>query len=54
MKFNLISTVLFVVLNKEGVKNGFEQHYQQYKIDTALVYKVFCVPAYITPRFQLG
>ena len=51
MKFNLISTVLFVVLNKEGVKNGFEQHYQQYKIDTALFYKVFCVPARLNQPF---
>ena len=47
MPFNLISTVLFVALNKEGVKNVFHLHWRQYKIDTAPVYKVSLV-------FQLG
>ena len=40
----LISTTLFVALNKEGVKNVIQLHYSQYRIDTASVYKVFCFP----------
>ena len=46
MYFNWISTALFIALNKKGVKNVFQLHYWQCKIDTASVYKVFC--------FQLG
>ena len=34
-----------IALNKRGLKNVFELHYWQYKIDTASVYKVFCFPA---------
>ena len=40
MYFNWISTALFITLNKRGVKNVFQLHYWQYKIDAALVYKV--------------
>ena len=40
----MISTALFVALNKEGVKNAFQLHYSQYKIDTASVYKVSRLP----------
>ena len=47
MSFNLISTALFVVLNKEGAKNVFHLNLSQYKIDTASVYKFSLV-------FQLG
>ena len=43
--FNWISTASFVTLNKRVVKNVFQLHYRQYKIDTALVYKVLCFPA---------
>ena len=42
MYFNWISTASFITLNMRGVKNVFQLHYWQYKIDTALVYKVFC------------
>ena len=44
MSFNLISTALFVALNKEGIKIVFHLHLLQYKIDTAPVYKVSCFP----------
>ena len=40
MYFNWISTASFMTLNKRGVKNVFQLHYWQYKIDTASVYKV--------------
>ena len=46
MYFNWISTAPFITLNKRGVKNVFQLHYWQYKIDTASVYKVLF--------FQLG
>ena len=45
--FNWISTTSFITLNNRGVKNVFQLHYWQYKIDTALVYKKSFV-------FQLG
>ena len=45
MYFNWISTAVFITLNKRGVKNLFELHYWQHKIDTASVYKVICFPA---------
>ena len=45
MYFNWISTASFVVLNKRGVKNAFQLHCSQYKIDTALDYNVFCFTA---------
>ena len=51
MYFNWISTGSFVALNKRGVKNAFELHYSQYKIDTALDYKVFCSPAWSNRPF---
>ena len=51
MKFNLISTVLFVALNKEGVKNVFQLHYSQHKIDTASVYKVSCFSVRLNQPF---
>ena len=41
MYFNWTSTALFVALNKGGVKNLFQLHYRQYKIDTASVYNIF-------------
>ena len=45
MYFNWISTASFIALNKRGVKNVFQLHKWQYKIDTESVYKVFCFPA---------
>ena len=42
MYFSWIFTALFITLNKGGVKNVFQLHYWQYKIDTASVYKVLC------------
>ena len=45
MFFNWISTASLVALNKRGVKNVFQLHYWQYKIDTASVYKFFCFQA---------
>ena len=45
MYFNCISTASFITLNKR-VKNVFQLHYWQYKIDTASVLKSFV--------FQLG
>ena len=39
MYFNWVSTASFITLNKRGVKNLFQLHYWQYKIDTASVYK---------------
>ena len=44
MYFNWISTASFIALDKRGVKHMFQLHYWQYKIDTSLVYKVFCFP----------
>ena len=46
MYFNWISTASFVSLNKRGVKNVFQLHKWQCKIDAAWVYKVVL--------FQLG
>ena len=46
MYFNLISTALFITLNKRGVKNMFQLHYWQNKIDTVSVYKILCFPAW--------
>ena len=45
MYLNWMSSVSFITLNKRGVKNVFQLHYLQYKIDTPSVYKVFCFPA---------
>ena len=45
MYLNWISTASFITLNKRGIKNVFQLHYWQYKIDTASVYKVLCFPA---------
>ena len=47
MYFNLISTASFITLKKIGVKNVFQLHYWQYKIDTASVNKVLCCPALV-------
>ena len=47
MYFNWISTASFITLNKIGVKNVFQLHYWQYKIDKASVYKVFCFPVLV-------
>ena len=38
MYFNCISTASFIALNKRGVKNEFQLHYWQYKIDTFGLY----------------
>ena len=46
MYFKRISTASVITLNKRGVKNVFQLHYWQYKIDTASLYKFFV--------FQLG
>ena len=40
MYFNWNSTASFITLNKRGLKNMFQLHYWQCKIDTASVYKV--------------
>ena len=45
MYLNWMSTASFITLNKRGVKNVFQLHYWQYKIDPASVYKVLCFPA---------
>ena len=42
MYFNWISTASFITLNRRGVKNVFQLHYWQSKIDTASVYTVLC------------
>ena len=42
MYFNWISTASFITLKKRGVKNVFQLHYWQYKIDTVSVYKILC------------
>ena len=46
MYFNWITIASFIALNKRGIKNVFQLHYCQYKIGTALVYKVFCFSAW--------
>ena len=46
MYFNWIPIAWFVALNKRGVKNAFQLHYSQYKIDSGLDYKVVCFPAW--------
>ena len=51
MYFNWISTASFITLNKRGVKNVFQLHNWQYKIDTASVYKVLCFPAWLNQPF---
>ena len=51
MYFNWISTASFITFNKRGVKNEFQLHYWQYKIDTASVYKVLCFPAWSNKPF---
>ena len=51
MYFNWISTASLVTLNKRGVKNVFQLHYRQYKIDTASVNKFFCFPAWSNRPF---
>ena len=43
----VISTVLFVALNKERVKTVFQLHYSQYKVDRASVH----IKSFV---FQLG
>ena len=35
MYLNRMSTASFITLNKRGVKNVFQLHYWQYKMDTA-------------------
>ena len=51
MYFNWISTASFITLNKRGVKNVFQLHYWQYKIDTASVYKVLYFLACLNQPF---
>ena len=46
MYVNWISTASYGALNKREVKNVFQLHYWQYKIDAASVYKVFSFPAW--------
>ena len=40
MYSNWMSTASVITLNQRGVKNVFQLHYGQYKIDTASVNKV--------------
>ena len=40
MYFNWIYTVMFIALNNRGVKNVFQLHYWQYKIDTMSILKI--------------
>ena len=51
MYLNLMSTASFITLNKRGVKNVFQLHYWQCKIDTASVYKVLCFLAWSNQPF---
>ena len=51
MYFNWISTASFITLNKRGVKNVFQLHYWQCKIDTASVYKAVLFPAWSNQPF---
>ena len=51
MYLSWMSTASFITLNKRGVKNVFQLHYWQYKIDTATVYKVPCFPAWLNKSF---
>ena len=51
MYFNWISAASFITLNKRGVKNVFQLHYWQYKIDTASVYKALCFSAWSNQPF---
>ena len=51
MYFYWISTALFIALNKRGVKNVFQLHCWQCKIDTTAVYKVFCFLAWSNQPF---
>ena len=51
MYINWIPTASFVALNRRLVKNVFRLHYRQYKIETALVYKVFCFPTWSNRPF---
>ena len=46
MYLNWMSTASFITLIKRGVKNVFQLHYWQYKMDTASFFKSFV--------FQLG
>ena len=46
MYLNSMSTASFITFNKRGVKNVFQLHYWQYKIDTASVHKVLCFRAW--------
>ena len=46
MYFKRISSASFITLNKRGVKNVFQLHYWQYKIDMAS-----CIKSFV---FQLG
>ena len=47
-----MSSASFITLNKTGVKNVFQLHYLQYKIDTASVYKFLCFPALSNQPFK--
>ena len=51
MYLNLMSTASFITLNKTGVKNVFQLHCWQYKINTASVFKVPCFPAWLNKSF---
>ena len=39
MYLTLMSTASFITLNKRGVKNVFQLHYWQYKMDTASIFQ---------------
>ena len=51
MHLNWMSTAPFITLNTRGVKNVFQLHYWQYKIDTASVDKVPCFLAWLNKSF---
>ena len=51
MYLNWMSIASFITFNKIGVKNVFQLHYWQYKIDTASVYKVLCFQAWTNLPF---
>ena len=51
MYLNWISTASFITLNEGGVKNVFQLHCWQYKIDTASVFKVLFFLAWSNQPF---
>ena len=51
MYLNWMSTASFITLNKRGVKNVFQLHYWQYKMNTASFFKAFCFQAWSNQPF---